>query len=342
MPFERLQKLLAFEAAEEAKRAVLSWAKWIVGIVVAVAATLGIKTYVDIRMSIVAATNTQIEQAKGKADEAVLSFETQQTKALDDFQKKSDEAIARLDAQIEEELVSVSETGRQARLDILIVANSTSGPSENIRSVSSRARERPIGPGLSVSGINQTAGTICCIVQDEDGTKFILTTVFDVRDLDTGQDSLVVQPGTIDGGTEEHDVIGTVERATKLAALVRLKDDVEVYCDVPGIGQIRGIADVRLGQVVRKFGRTTGLSTGEVRDLDFRLVIDLGAANGGRQSVKGVLVTPFAAPGDAGSPVVNDNNELVGMHFAGSDVTSIFVPIKSVLAELNVKLVTTP
>jgi hypothetical protein len=53
-----------------------------------------------------------------------------------------------------------------------------------------------------------------------------------------------------------------------------------------------------------------------------------------------VLCTRYSASGDSGSAVLNMEKEIVGLHFAGSDSSSIFNRIGHVLDALSIEVVT--
>ena len=111
---ESKKKLMAFEIAESAKEQVTTWAKWIVGAVIAVGATLGVKTYLDVQGSIKDATDTQIRIAQAKATSAIGAFEQEQQVALKDFREKSKGAITSFEAEITRVVQSVQDAGHKA------------------------------------------------------------------------------------------------------------------------------------------------------------------------------------------------------------------------------------
>jgi len=106
-----------------------------------------------------------------------------------------------------------------------------------------------------------------------------------------------------------------------------------------------------LGQVVKKVGRSSGMTQGQVTAVDVEIV---GFKYLGREAAKldGLIeVTspashPFAAPGDSGSAVISETGELVGLVVASSvkqtgskaaNATYI-VPIQSIMKRLNIEL----
>lgn len=171
---------------------------------------------------------------------------------------------------------------------------------------------RPIRLGSSVG-----FGSACCLVHGRAGDRYLLTA--GLTDIGTSVD----QPG----GSSK--VIGTVDRLGSepqtSGALVRLNPDVYVDLTLPNLGTIAGVAKhVRRGDQVRSVGRGSGLSAGRV------LVIRDGY----------IITSIDTANGDAGAPVVNSRNELVGIIYGSLDKTSLVLPIEPILRELKVTLVT--
>ena len=183
-----------------------------------------------------------------------------------------------------------------------------------------REAARPLRLGASFGGGGAT-GSICCLVQNKAGEQFLLSLAFVVGDLG----GAVMQPGSVDGKGR---VIGTVVRlgtGYNSGALVRLTKDIDVDLDGSELGPIRGPAKVRPGDKVRVIGRGSGLSEGtviQVRDDDFVTNIDSQA-------------------GDAGAPVVNSRNQIVGILYASADGgrTAAVLPILPILDELDVRMV---
>ena len=99
---------------------------------------------------------------------------------------------------------------------------------------------------------------------------------------------------------------------------------------------------------VKKVGRTTGLTHGEVvgpwvtplpvsyKSSQFSSVVHFTGA----WAVKSLDAEPFSSPGDSGSLVVTeDGRHAVGLIFAGAGQVSLMMAIASVLGNLNVTLV---
>jgi hypothetical protein len=206
-----------------------------------------------------------------------------------------------------------------------------------------RGRLRPVVPGASISSGHATAGTVCCVVADPRGGRFLLSAEHAVIGE---RGTAVYQPGLYDGGTED-DRIGVVHRILRpqlgvannaAGALVALLPDIEALSTAPGIGPIRGVAEaVSLGQKVRALGRTSGLVEGQVT----RLLVETKVAGGETEVatfVGMIETTSISAAGDSGAPVVDEVGRLVGFVYAGSAQKTIVMPIRPVLEALGVTL----
>ncbi|MDN5312427.1 MAG: hypothetical protein PWQ68_1400 [Thermoanaerobacteraceae bacterium] len=101
------------------------------------------------------------------------------------------------------------------------------------------------------------------------------------------------------------------------------------------LGSIKGTAEPRIGMVVKKSGRTSGITSGEIKALDVMLKVMLGPSEEAT-FYEQILTGPMAQPGDSGSIVVDENMNAVGLLFAGSDEATIINPIVNVMKLLKV------
>ncbi|MBM3163122.1 MAG: hypothetical protein FJZ79_07365 [Chlorobi bacterium] len=131
----------------------------------------------------------------------------------------------------------------------------------------------------------------------------------------------------------------TVQAATNLvdAALARPLKPEELRRDILGIGEISGIAEGLLGMSVKKSGRTTGFTMGEIQQVDVTVNVGYG---GGRvaQFSDQLMAGAMSQGGDSGSAVLDNGNRLVGLLFAGSEQTTIINRIQNVFSLLGVTL----
>jgi len=121
------------------------------------------------------------------------------------------------------------------------------------------------------------------------------------------------------------------------AAVAEPVEGTEFLDEILDIGRLTGTAPAILGSKVRKSGRTTGYSTGEITVLDATVDVHYGerqARFGGQ-----IVSTPMSAPGDSGAMLVmSDSLMAVGLLFAGSEKVTLYNPIEAVLEELQVAL----
>jgi len=161
----------------------------------------------------------------------------------------------------------------------------------------------------------------------------------------------VLQPGTHDGGR-------LVNRVGELEAYIPIDfaPNAENYADA-AIGSINvsvnaspgeqfseggnywieGWTDVSLGDTVRKSGRTSGVTTGEVIHTNVAVVVSYGSKSA--YFVDQIVVTQenwsFGAPGDSGSAVDKDG-EFVGLLFAGSADCAVICKAEHIIDGLNI------
>jgi hypothetical protein len=122
------------------------------------------------------------------------------------------------------------------------------------------------------------------------------------------------------------------------AAVARPLEDADILDEILEIGVVQGTAPATLGMAVRKSGRTTGLTSGEITVLDATVDVSYGPFQIAR--FEGQIVSgPMSSPGDSGSLLVaGDSQHAVGLLFAGSDQSTIYNPIQAVLDCLEVEI----
>lgn len=140
----------------------------------------------------------------------------------------------------------------------------------------------------------------------------------------------------------EHRVEAMISRpqASNLvdAAVARPLDDSQILDEILNIGRITGTVAPALGMAVRKSGRTTGYTMGEIIVLESTVSINYGP--GLVATFDGQIVTTaMSQGGDSGSLLVEAAGQrAVGLLFAGSSQSTIHNPIQSVLDCLEVDL----
>jgi hypothetical protein len=121
------------------------------------------------------------------------------------------------------------------------------------------------------------------------------------------------------------------------AAVARPLAETELSDEILEIGRVSGTVPASLGMAVRKSGRTTGLTTGQVTVIETTVDVDYGGKTARFEGQ--ILSTPMSQPGDSGSLLVAGASlQTVGLLFAGSTQTTIYNPIGDVLQALAVEL----
>lgn len=218
------------------------------------------------------------------------------------------------------------------------------------------AQRTPVVPGFSIGHGDVTAGTLGAVLGPRNrprilGNSHVLA--------DSGMAVVgdpILYPGPLDGGDTPDVVahlddfvpfdtsgafVNTMDAA--VATVVRERR-AEVRTRIALLGVVpSGTALPTRGMKIVKVGRTTGLTRGEVRDVNFRFVLDYGGGVGPVGFVDQVLCTRYSDGGDSGSLVLEEGTgRAVGLHFAGANGGSVFSPIRPVLRQVRGKLIGVP
>lgn len=121
------------------------------------------------------------------------------------------------------------------------------------------------------------------------------------------------------------------------AAIATPLSDADVSDDILDIGAIAGMKQGELGMAVQKSGRTTQYTTGNILQVDVTVDVQYGAGQTARftdQLMAGVM----SQGGDSGSAVLDNDKNLVGLLFAGSDSTTIINRMENVFSALGLSL----
>lgn len=218
---------------------------------------------------------------------------------------------------------------------------------------------RPVPIGVSTGQIDVTAGTIAARVVS-DSKVFALSNnhVFANRNRAQVGDN-ILQPGTVDGGANPSDAIGTLHDFEPIKfcqpfpvcpnnlidAAIAETTTGSLGNSTPsnGYGTPRTkTAAARLGMAVQKYGRTTGHTKGQITGINATMNIgfrDRTARFSGQIVISGA---GFSGPGDSGSLIVGgagpEDRRPVALLFAGSQTTTLANPIDLVLARFDVSV----
>ncbi len=125
------------------------------------------------------------------------------------------------------------------------------------------------------------------------------------------------------------------------AALARPVDVAMFADEIRQIGVVNATKAPALGMQVRKYGRTTELTTGQINLLNATVDIAYSTMNGQKTArfTGQVISTAMSQGGDSGSLIVDSvENRAVGLLFGGSQLATIFTPIDTVLNALDITL----
>jgi len=232
---------------------------------------------------------------------------------------EDEEAAGRAPRRFEDWPVQVEVTGRFYALSAEVLEPTTSISGER------RDEVRPLVGGISV-GAQQT-GTLGMVTYDGKLLSNAHVIAMDGNEfLEIG--TPIIQPGRHDGGTWAHRV-GALEQYIPIefglwstnfadAAIGSIDAGIEAspgeQFDEGGNYWIAGWTEVSVGDIVRKSGRTTGVTTGEVVHVNASIRIWYAGIPARFFDV--ILVRmPFSEAGDSGSAVDKDG-EFVGLVFA--------------------------
>ena len=169
----------------------------------------------------------------------------------------------------------------------------------------------------------------------------------------------VIHPGTFDGGSTPDDDIGTLDAYVRIDfaggnnvvdAAIASVDPLVVGNSTPSYGygtpKSTIIQQPSVNMKVKKHGRTTGLTKGNVYAINATVDVNYGV--GVARFVNQIIIQPgsFSAGGDSGSLVVADakgknkadNNKPVALLFAGNMFFTIANPIDAVLTRFGVAI----
>ena len=105
------------------------------------------------------------------------------------------------------------------------------------------------------------------------------------------------------------------------------------------IGVPKGSREATLGTDIKKSGRTTGFTTGRITQIDATVQVSYGSA-GIATFTDQFVAGGMSAGGDSGSAVLDEEDYVVGLLFAGSEYTTIINPIQFVLDALGISIAT--
>ncbi len=203
---------------------------------------------------------------------------------------------------------------------------------------------RPLKGGIQIGNGSGSVGTLGCLAKRNDEEDWVVVSNHHV--LMAGDKSL---SDDIDAGQPDYcaccccgcNEIGKVLNAAigglVDCAIASINADITKVHEIVEIGAVAGSAEAVVGDVVRKRGRTTGLTEGEVIDVNYPTT-----STAGHSFTDQLRIAPAAGferwsnSGDSGSAVVNEDNQVVGIHWGGSEGRGTVCKIANVMSAMNI------
>jgi hypothetical protein len=205
--------------------------------------------------------------------------------------------------------------------------------------------------GVSLAHESVSAGTLGCLVlRSANGVPFILSNNHVLANSNRAQrGDAILQPGPADGG-EAESIIARLESFVRIyfhtrqqarlnrvdAAIARPLAPRLVRPEILEVGPVAGVAAGELGQAIQKSGRTTGLTRGQITQIEVTADVEYGGGQVARFTDQLLSDIP-SGPGDSGSAVLDEQRRVVGLLFAGSDTVTLINRIEYVLAALRLE-----
>lgn len=223
-------------------------------------------------------------------------------------------------------------------------------PTDRIRPVPCGVSGNNIGmnpPGRN--GVVCYAGTIGCVVE-KGGESYFLSNNHIFAQTNRGQiGERIVQPAPADHEVvctqDDNDVVAYLSDFCEIkwnplrnsntidAAIAKIKPGIEFTCAMVNdyFTPSSTPAEAFIGMKIKKCGRTTGLTFGEVTTINATIVVNYTLAGYARFEGQ-IGYTKLTESGDSGSLIVTqDGNHPVALHFAGSATAGFGNPIQAVL-----------
>lgn len=212
---------------------------------------------------------------------------------------------------------------------------------------------RPITPGYGCGHSQVTAGTIGGIFM-WNNKPVILSNNHVIANTNRAKiGNAIVNPAQYDGGNYKNPYhrIARLTKFVKINAANNYQDSAIAelmnecgkikYTDaIYNIGSPTGIAEVAVGDAVQKSGRTTGYTTGKVVSVGTSVAVYYGSQP--KRFKDCIITTDMSRGGDSGSLLIDMDNRVVGLLFAGSSKVTIHNPIKYPMETYGLKLMTPP
>jgi hypothetical protein len=115
-------------------------------------------------------------------------------------------------------------------------------------------------------------------------------------------------------------------------------DDRDIDQCILGCGIPERVVEPELGMKVKKSGRTTGLTIGEITQVEATVNVNMGEDRYAYFVDQFIVSGEFSQGGDSGSLILDEGNNAVGLLFAGSDSVTVGNCFCNVIKTLKITL----
>ncbi len=218
---------------------------------------------------------------------------------------------------------------------------------QDTRPAADEDKYRPLRGGIQIGNGSGAVGTLGCLATRQDGTGDWVALsnhhVMLAGGKSVGDNVRIGQADVSGCCCCTCGEIGTVLAAhiggTTDCAICSIDGDVGHNHEIQGIGTVRGWTGALPGETVRKRGRTTGLTTGTVSDVNYNTTSTAGDSFNNQ-----LLIAPIAGtanmvlPGDSGSAVVDGDVKVVGLIWGQNGANGVASQISFVRTEMNIDI----
>ncbi len=216
---------------------------------------------------------------------------------------------------------------------------------EHTETMEDNSSHRPLLGGIQIGNSTGVVGTLGCMATlNSDGSWVALSNqhVLMGGGKQLATDVKIGQPDISECCCCSCGEIGTVVKSQigglVDCAIAKLNPDIPHVNEIDGIGPIRGSASAVVGDTVRKVGRSTGLTSGIVLDINFPTTSNLLNFTNQIKIKPDGANTKFSTDGDSGSAIVNAENKIVGLLWGGFTGNGVASHISNVQNAMDITI----